>query len=70
VFGRERDFSSLEGIVNRVRLFCTLYDPRDDRYYFDYSIFIGLTIGVLCLGGVGTVLVRNIWRLWREGSAA
>ena len=69
VFGRERDFTSLEGIANRIRLFCTLYDPRDDRYYFDYSVFIGIIIGVLCLGGVGTVLIRNIWRLWRNSKA-
>lgn len=69
VFGRERDFTTLEGIANRIRLFCTLYDPRDDRYYFDYSVFIGIIIGVLCLGGVGTVLIRNIWRLWRNSKA-
>ncbi|HXK53302.1 MAG TPA: SCO family protein [Hyphomicrobiales bacterium] len=69
VFGRERDFTTFEGIANRIRLFCTLYDPRDDRYYFDYSVFIGIIIGFLCLGGVGTVLIRNIWRLWRNSKA-
>lgn len=69
VFGWERDFTTLEGIANRIKLFCTIYDPRDDRYYFDYSVFIGLFIGALCLGGVGTVLIRNIWRLWRNSKA-
>lgn len=69
VFGRVRDFSSIDGIVNRIRLFCTLYDPRDDRYYFDYSVFIGIAIGFVILTTIATILVRNIWRLWRQQRA-
>ena len=67
VFGRARDFTTIAGIANRIRLFCTLYDPRDDRYYFDYSIFIGMIIGAISLTGVGVILTRNVWRLWRAG---
>jgi hypothetical protein len=33
-----------EGLVNRVRLFCTLDDPRTGGYRFDYSPFIGMVI--------------------------
>ena len=69
VFGRVRDFTTITGIANRIRLFCTLYDPRDDRYYFDYSVFIGMIIGALSLGGVGVIVTRNVWRLWRQGGA-
>ncbi len=38
-------------IGNRVRLFCTVYDAQADRYYFDYSLFAGIFIGVVILGG-------------------
>lgn len=70
IFGSARDFTTITGIANRIRLFCTLYDPRDDRYYFDYSIFIGMIIGAGSLTGVGVILSRNIWRLWRAGKAS
>jgi len=32
-------------LFNKVRLFCTTYDPVRDAYYFDYSLFIGILIG-------------------------
>jgi len=48
----------LSGIVERVRLFCTFYDPRSGRYEFDYSFFIALTIGGLSLLGVGVIVIR------------
>ncbi len=62
VFGRNSDPLTVEGLVNRLRLFCTLYDPAAQRYRFDYSVFIGLTIGSVALLIVGSILVRNIWR--------
>ncbi len=36
-------FSSL---VDDVRFFCTTYDPFTDSYQFDYSLFIGMFIGL------------------------
>lgn len=61
VFGRRSDLVSLEGLINRVRLFCTLYDPRSGRYRFDYSVVIGLVIGAVSLSAVAAFLVRE-WR--------
>ena len=61
VFGRASQLTSLEGLINRVRLFCTVYDPSTGRYGFDYSLFIVIGAGSLCLSGVGIVLVRA-WR--------
>jgi len=58
VFGRRIDMQSWDGIVNRVRLFCTIYDPATGRYRFDYSIFISMVVGSLTLGAIGFVLVR------------
>ncbi|MGI9419095.1 MAG: SCO family protein [Geminicoccaceae bacterium] len=61
VFGQRSSWSSLDGIVNRVRLFCSVYDPRSERYRFDYSIIIGTVIGIVALSAVAIVLVRE-WR--------
>jgi protein SCO1/2 len=58
VFGRRIDMQSWDGIVNRVRLFCTIYDPTTGRYRFDYSIFISMVVGSLTLGTIAFVLVR------------
>jgi protein SCO1/2 len=62
VFGRQRQISKISEWVNGIRLFCTLYDPSSGRYYFDYSIFIGAAIGILCLGSVLVFIIRA----WRE----
>lgn len=45
---------------NRVRLFCTVYDAKSDRYYFDYSLFAGLLIGISFIGGIALWLVLEI----------
>jgi protein SCO1 len=58
VFGGRIDMQSWDGIVNRVRLFCTIYDPATGRYRFDYSIFISMVMGSLTLGAIGFILVR------------
>jgi len=70
VFGKRKPAASLAGLLDRVRLFCTIYDPRTDSYYFDYSIFVGISIGLLCLLGIAGILLRNFWRLWRQERAA
>jgi len=61
VFGRRAAAGTLGGWVDRVRLFCTLYDPASGRYRFDYSIFIGAGIGILSLGAVAVFVIRA-WR--------
>jgi len=61
VFGEPRTASFLESVGNRIKLFCTVYDPATDRYRFDYSIFIGGIIGLTGLGLVAFLVVRE-WR--------
>lgn len=68
VFGANSDVASVTGIINQVRLFCTLYDPKTGRYRFDYSMFIGLGIGMASLSGVSFVLARALWRRRRGGA--
>jgi len=70
VFGQRSNWSSLDGIISRVRLFCSVYDPRSERYRFDYSVIIGTVIGIVLLSTVAIVLVRE-WRKsgqMREGT--
>ncbi len=51
VLGRPTpDDGLLTRVANRVRLFCTVYDAKGDRYYFDYSLFMGIFIGTVILG--------------------
>lgn len=66
VFGRAPSGGALDFLANRLRLFCTYYDPASERYRFDYSILIALAVGVTSLVGVGTILVRA-WLRTRTG---
>jgi protein SCO1/2 len=52
----------LSGLLGRIRLFCTTYDPASDRYHFDFSLFIQMAIGFLSVFGVGWYLVREMRR--------
>lgn len=66
VFGRAANFVSVEGLINRLRLFCTVYDPSAGRYRFNYASFIGFGIGLFALAGVGTVVASNWLRLFHD----
>jgi len=61
VFGKHTKSNLVDGWINNIRLFCTLYDPHSGRYKFDYSIFIGIAIGIIILGAIATFIVRE-WR--------
>jgi protein SCO1 len=61
VLGRpSAEDSMFTRLGNRVRLFCTVYDPKGDRYLFDYSLFAGIFIGVLVLGSTLLWLLLEI----------
>lgn len=64
IWDLEADPSTLSGWLKGVKLFCTVYDPKTGRYEFDYSIFIGIFIGVLALGSALIFVVRA----WRQTS--
>ncbi|NOZ11860.1 MAG: SCO family protein [Gammaproteobacteria bacterium] len=61
VLGTPKSDSLLTTLANRIRLFCTVYDPGSDRYYFDYSLFVGVFIGAIILISMLFWLVRE-WR--------
>ena len=53
--------SFTDQLIDKVRLFCTTYDPVRDGYYFDYSLFIGMFIGgLIILLGVGFITKESL----------
>ena len=63
VFGTAARAATLDGWVNGLKLLCTVYDPSADRYRFDYSVFVGAFVGIVCLGAVAVFVVRA----WSDG---
>lgn len=61
LYGKQVAASPIQGMLNNIKLFCTVYDPTTGMYRFDYSIFIGLFIGLVTLGGTAWFIVRA-WR--------
>jgi protein SCO1/2 len=50
VWGVNLDRGTVEGLLNTVKLFCTIYDPTSGRYRFDYSLIVNIVAGSLALG--------------------
>ncbi len=67
VFGRRGNLESWSGLVNKVRLFCTIYNPSSGRYQFDYSVIVSIVVGGLILTMIGAFLVRAWLRSRRLG---
>ena len=58
VFDDLAALASIDQVIERIRLFCTFYDAKRDRYYFDYSFFIALIVGLGALTTMGVILAR------------
>ena len=58
------------GLVDRIMLFCTVYDPSTGRYRFDYSLFVQIAVGALAILGIGSWLFLEILRSRRRKSAS
>jgi protein SCO1/2 len=61
LYGKQVAATPVEGWLNNIKLFCTVYDPATGRYHFDYSIFIALGLGTLMLGGTAWFII-TAWR--------
>ena len=67
VFNRPQSEHSLfSGLVDRVKLFCTVYDPNTGRYRVDYSLFVQMAIGALVVLGTAAYLIVEIFRARRK----
>ena len=71
VFNRPQSAHSLfSNMVDRVKLFCTVYDPNTGRYRFDYSLFVQIAIGGLVVLAVIIYLFVEIRRARRKKKEA
>ena len=52
----------LDDLIAKIKLFCTTYDPATDGYYFDYSLFIGMLIGLGIIAVTGNFVLRAWFR--------
>jgi len=60
VLGRMQEALSLSAIVNRVRLYCTKFDPVTGMYRFDYSMIFSMVLGLPFFVWVGFMLYRML----------
>lgn len=51
--------------IDRVRILCTVYDPRTGRYRLDYALFIEIAAGLTILGATAWYLASE-WRRQRR----
>ena len=66
LYGKQVAATPIQGMLNNIKLFCTVYDPTTGMYRFDFSIFISLAIGLLTLGGTAWFIIRA----WRKSTPA
>ncbi len=62
VFRRSEPLRSLDVLVDRIRYFCTVYDPKSGRYYFNYSLFVSIGIGLISFSLIVFALMKEWWR--------
>ena len=56
---------TVANLLERVRLLCTVYDPRTGRYELDYSIVVEIVAGASILVAVIVFLLRE-WQKFRR----
>lgn len=66
VFNRPSSAGHLfSGLVDRVKLFCTVYDPTTGRYRFDNSLFVQIAVGASMILAVLTYLFAEAYKIRR-----
>jgi len=66
VTGAPAPVQDLTGLLERVRILCTVYDPRAGKYRLNYGLFIEIAVGLSVLGGILAYLAGE----WRRHRAA
>ncbi len=60
IFNRPQSAGHLvASLFDRIRLFCTVYNPNTGRYRIDYSLFIQIAIGLMIVLWVFVYLLRE-----------
>ncbi len=60
----------LSEMVDKVKLFCTVYNPNTGEYRFDYSFFAQMAVGFLIVFGVFAYLLFEFFRARRRKKEA
>lgn len=60
---------SLSRLINKARLWCTIYDPKSNTYRFDYTMAVGLGISFVVLIFFAYIIIRMWIRLLSTGGA-
>lgn len=66
--GAPAPVQDLAGLLERVRVLCTVYDPLTGKYRLDYALFIEIFAGLTVLGGIAHYLARE-WRRQRRAAS-
>ncbi len=53
------------GLIDKVKLFCTVFDPATGRYRFDNSLFVQMAVGATMILAILIYLFREILRARR-----
>ena len=64
VTGEAAPLQNLADVIERVRILCTVYDPRAGRYRLNYALFIEIFAGLSILGTTAWYLAGE-WRRQR-----
>ena len=56
---------SVADVIEKVRILCTVYDPRSGRYRLDYALFIEIFAGLSILGATAWYVAAE-WRRQRR----
>jgi protein SCO1/2 len=68
VTGAPAPAQNLAGLLERVRIVCTVYDPRAGKYRLNYGLFIEIAAGITVLGAILAYLGGE-WRRHRTARA-
>ncbi len=62
VTGASAPAQSLSGLLDKVRILCTVYDPRAGKYRLNYGLFIEIFAGLSVLGATAAYLIAGLRR--------
>ena len=57
----QTQYPGWDGLKNRIRLFCTIYDPKTGTYTTDYSFFVSMVISAVMIFYFAVWIIRA-WR--------
>lgn len=70
VTGAPAPVQDLAGLLERVRILCTVYDPLSGKYRLNYGLFIEIFAGLTTLGAIAWYLVAGALRARRSSRDA